>query len=214
MAIIANKGYYYSPRVGRSLIKEHQKLNITKQKITTNIDTVFYRYVIDGLEKVVLEGTARGAKIPDISFCGKTGTAQNPHGKDHSIFSGFAPKENPKIAIAVFVENAGFGATYAAPIASLMVEKYLHDTIATKRIPLQERMFKARIISDDLEVGIPKTPQQLRQDSLAKEKTKKDRIQAIADSIKTTKKKEKESTKNFKPNDAIVKPKEGDIFQE
>jgi penicillin-binding protein 2 len=218
MAIIANKGYYYSPRVGRSLIKEHQKLNITKQKITTNIDTVFYRYVIDGLEKVVLEGTARGAKIPDISFCGKTGTAQNPHGKDHSIFSGFAPKENPKIAIAVFVENAGFGATYAAPIASLMVEKYLHDTIATKRIPLQERMFKARIISDDLEVGIPKTPQQLRQDSLAKEKIKKDRIQAIADSIKTTKekkeKKEKESTKNFKPNDAIVKPKEGDIFQE
>jgi penicillin-binding protein 2 len=215
MAIIANKGYYYSPRVGRSLIKEHQKLNITKQKITTNIDTVFYRYVIDGLEKVVLEGTARGAKIPDISFCGKTGTAQNPHGKDHSIFSGFAPKENPKIAIAVFVENAGFGATYAAPIASLMVEKYLHDTIATKRIPLQERMFKARIISDDLEVGIPKTPQQLRQDSLAKEKSKKDRIQAIADSIKTTKeKKEKESTKNFKPNDAIVKPKEGDIFQE
>jgi penicillin-binding protein 2 len=79
---------------------------------------------------------------------GKTGTAQNPHGKDHSMFVAFAPLENPKIAIAVVVENAGFGATYAAPIASLMMEKYLNDTISTKRLPLQEAMMKANLIWD------------------------------------------------------------------
>lgn len=215
MAIIANKGYYYTPRVARSFSKEQQKIIVKKQKIQTDIDTQYYRYVIDGLEKVVLAGTARGAQIPGISFCGKTGTAQNPHGKDHSIFSGFAPKENPKIAIAVFVENAGFGATYAAPIASLMVEKYLNDTISAKRIPLQERMFNARIIKDDLETEVPKTPQQLLQDSLAKEKAKKDRSKFVEDSIKAEKeKKGKEPLKNIKPDNAIVQPKEDGIFQE
>jgi penicillin-binding protein 2 len=69
--------------------------------------------------------TARNAKISDIIVCGKTGTAENPHGNDHSIFIAFAPKDDPKIAIAVYVENQGFGTTYAAPIASLMIEKYL-----------------------------------------------------------------------------------------
>ena len=70
--------------------------------------------------------------MKDIIVCGKTGTAQNPHGKDHSVFIAFAPKDNPKIAIAVYVENAGFGATYAAPIASLMIEKYLKGEITNK----------------------------------------------------------------------------------
>ena len=70
--------------------------------------------------------------MKDIIVCGKTGTAQNPHGKDHSVFIAFAPKDNPKIAIVVFVENAGFGATYAAPIASLMIEKYLKGEITNK----------------------------------------------------------------------------------
>ena len=74
--------------------------------------------------------TARIAAVPELDICGKTGTAQNPHGEDHSIFIAFAPKDNPKIAIAVYVENAGFGATYAAPIASLMIEKYLKDSIS------------------------------------------------------------------------------------
>jgi penicillin-binding protein 2 len=90
---------------------------------------------------VVEHGTAYVARIPGIIVCGKTGTAQNPHGKDHSIFFAFAPKDNPKIAIAVVVENAGFGATWAAPIASLMMEQYLtgkHDT----RKALLERMLK------------------------------------------------------------------------
>ncbi len=190
MAIIANKGYYFTPKICRYFVKDKQYRKPVKQKITTGIDTVYYRYVTEGLEKVVLAGTARIAKIPDISFCGKTGTAQNPHGKDHSIFAGFAPKENPKIAIAVFVENAGFGATYAAPIASLMVEKYINDTIAKNRIPLQERMYKARLMKSEIELAYQKTPQQILLDSLAKIKAKKDSIARAKfkqDSIKQAK---------------------------
>jgi len=82
--------------------------------------------------------TARSAQIQNIIVCGKTGTAQNPHGEDHSIFVAFAPKDNPKIVIAVYVENGGFGATWAAPISSLMIEKYLNDTIT--RPWLEEEM--------------------------------------------------------------------------
>ncbi|HMV14041.1 MAG TPA: penicillin-binding protein 2 [Chitinophagales bacterium] len=215
MAIIANKGYYITPKISRYFVKDKKIRKPKTQKIQTGIDTVYYRYVTDGLEKVVQAGTARIAQIPGISFCGKTGTAQNPHGKDHSIFSGFAPKDNPKIAIAVFVENAGFGATYAAPIASLMVEKYLNDTIAKKRIPLQERMFKARIINEEMEVGVPKTPEQIRQDSLAKEKIRKDRIKFVEDSIKTAKEKDKnKTTPKTKKDSVLFFKKEDDIYQE
>ena len=213
MAVIANKGYYITPKICRYFSKDKKNRFVKRQKIVTSIDTVYYRYVTEGLAKVVEAGTARGAKIPGVEFCGKTGTAQNPHGKDHSIFSGFAPRENPKIAIAVFVENAGFGATYAAPIASLMVEKYLNDTIAKKRIPLQERMFKARIIKEEMETGIPKTPQQLRQDSIAKEKAKQERIKFVADSIKAAKEKNKVPSKPKQDSSAIIK-KEEEIYQE
>ena len=89
-------------------------------------------------------GTARIAAIPDIRICGKTGTSQNPHGADHSVFFAFAPKDDPKIAIAVYVENAGFGATWAAPIASLMIEKYLKDSIS--RPYLEEYLLKANLL--------------------------------------------------------------------
>ena len=84
------------------------------------------------MEAVVYEagGTARRARIDSIVVCGKTGTAENPHGEDHSVFMAFAPKDDPKIAIAVYIENAGFGGTWAAPLASLMMEKYLTDSIA------------------------------------------------------------------------------------
>jgi len=88
-------------------------------------------------------GTATNCKLDDIIICGKTGTAQNPHGEDHSIFIAFAPKDDPKIAIAVYVENGGFGSTWAAPIASLMIEKYLRKEISNK----QQEAF---IISGDL----------------------------------------------------------------
>jgi penicillin-binding protein 2 len=90
--------------------------------------------------------TARIAKIDSIIVCGKTGTAQNPHGKDHSIFIAFAPKDNPEIAIAVFVENGGFGSTYAAPIASLMIEKYLKGKIKKNRKWIEDRMLKSDLI--------------------------------------------------------------------
>jgi len=114
---------------------------------TTSIKKKYYKIVKDGMEKVVQEGTARIAKIPGVSICGKTGTSQNPHGDDHSVFIAFAPKENPQIAIAVFVENGGFGSTYAAPIASLVVEKYLTDSISNGRKWIEERMINADLIS-------------------------------------------------------------------
>ena len=98
------------------------------------------------MEKVVLAGTARSAAVPGISVCGKTGTAENPHGKDHSIFFAFAPKDNPKIAIAVYVENAGFGGTFAAPIASLMIEKLINRKIDDSRLWLEQRIKDANLM--------------------------------------------------------------------
>ena len=90
-------------------------------------------------------GTARRARIDSIKVCGKTGTAENPHGKDHSVFIAFAPKDDPKIAIAVYVENSGFGGTWAAPISSLIIEKYLNGTIADTA--KENRIFRADLIS-------------------------------------------------------------------
>jgi penicillin-binding protein 2 len=84
--------------------------------------------------------------VPGITICGKTGTAQNPHGKDHSIFIAFAPKEDPKIAVAVYVENGGFGATWAAPIASLMIEKYLTGEISRRRQWIEKRIMEGDLI--------------------------------------------------------------------
>ena len=97
---------------------------------------------MDGLERVVTAGTARIAFVPGLDICGKTGTSQNPHGKDHSVFFGFAPKNNPKIAIAVFIENAGWGGDWAAPIASLLMEKYIKKSIDPSRKYLETKMFK------------------------------------------------------------------------
>ncbi|MCB0507397.1 MAG: penicillin-binding protein 2 [Bacteroidetes bacterium] len=202
MAIIANKGFYISPKVCQYLVKGKDYRKPKTEKHFTTIDTLYYRYVIDGLEKVVQSGTARVAQIPGINFCGKTGTAQNPHGKDHSIFAGFGPKENPKIAIAVVVENAGFGASYAAPIASLMVEKYLNDTISKKRLYLQERMFKVKLIPNELELEYQKTPQQLYLDSLAKVKAKKDSIKRVKYVQDSTKKSQEKALEEKKKKDS------------
>ena len=98
--------------------------------------------------RVIESGTGRGVRFSeDIEVCGKTGTAQNPHGKDHSIFIAFAPKDDPKIAIAVYVENVGFGSTWAAPITSLMIEEYLTDTIT--RPWIEDRMLDANLLKND-----------------------------------------------------------------
>ena len=109
-----------------------------KKRHEVMVDKRFFPIVNEGLWRVFEFGTAKASKIPDISMCGKTGTVQNSHGKDHAILVGFAPRENPKIAIAVVVENAGFGATYAAPIFSLMVEQYLKGKIT--RTDLEEQI--------------------------------------------------------------------------
>lgn len=127
-ATIANRGYYITPHLVREIEGEEQIGEEYQQRHYTSIDSTFYGPVVDGMDLVVNGGkgsTARNARIEGITVCGKTGTAENPHGNDHSIFIAFAPKEDPQIAIAVYVENQGFGTTYAAPIASLMIEKYL-----------------------------------------------------------------------------------------
>ncbi len=99
-------------------------------KNSVGIDTSYFTPVVEGMEQVVLFGTARSIFTPNLSQCGKTGTAQNPHGDYNSVFIAFAPKKNPKIAVAVYVENGGYGSTSAAPIASLVMEKYVNDSIS------------------------------------------------------------------------------------
>ena len=144
-AAIANRGYYYIPHLVKGIQDGAIDTRFTKRQ-DTQIDPRNFEVVINGMEKVVLAGTATSARIPGIAVCGKTGTAQNPHGEDHSIFLAFAPKENPKIAISVYVENGGFGATWAAPIASLMMEKYIRKKIAPERKDVEQRMMSGVVL--------------------------------------------------------------------
>ncbi len=145
-ATIANRGHYYTPHFIKGFASNRDSIPAEFKKLNdVPIDSSYWELVVDGMENVVLQGTGRRAKFSkDISVCGKTGTAQNPHGKDHSIFIAFAPKDNPKIALAVYVENVGFGSTWAAPIASLMIEKYLTGQIT--RPQEEERMIKADLL--------------------------------------------------------------------
>jgi penicillin-binding protein 2 len=148
-AAIANQGWYIKPHLVRDLEEVHDKKTIKTNLSRNNatIDTKWYIPVNEGLRQVVESGTAIESKIEGISLCGKTGTVQNSHGDHHSVFAGFAPKDHPRIAIAVVVENAGFGATYGCPIASLMVEKYLNDTIADNRLAKQKKMMETNLIA-------------------------------------------------------------------
>lgn len=150
-AIIANRGYYFTPHLVKGFLGNNRPIpKRFREKHTVDIDSMHFDLVVNGMEKVVSAGTARLAQIPGIANCGKTGTAENPHGKDHSIFFSFAPKDNPKIAVAVYVENAGFGGTFAAPIASLITEKYLTDTISSSRKWIEDRMVNANLMDEDL----------------------------------------------------------------
>lgn len=132
-ALIANRGWFYTPHLVKSIGGKGAKSDYRKKHMT-KVEAKHYDPIIEGMRRAVNEGggTARQARIDSVIVCGKTGTAQNPHGADHSIFITFAPMNNPKIAVAVFVENAGFGGTWAAPIASLVMEKYLHKKIKDK----------------------------------------------------------------------------------
>lgn len=144
-AIMANRGYYITPHFIKQINEKDSIPLEFKTKNNTGIDRKYYEPIVEGMQRVVEEagGTARRARIDSVVVCGKTGTAENPHGEDHSIFMAFAPKENPQIAIAVYIENAGFGGTWAAPIASLMMEKYLTGKVANE---LKEK----RILEADL----------------------------------------------------------------
>ena len=144
--IIANKGYYIIPHTVKRIENRNKIDNKYLERHYVNIDTSHFAPVIRGMYEVVQNGTAYWIKHPDISICGKTGTVQNPHGEDHSAFIAFAPKDNPKIAIAVYVENGGYGSTWAAPIAALMIEKYLTDTIT--RPFMEEKMINGNLMNE------------------------------------------------------------------
>ncbi len=148
-AIIANKGFYYIPHFVKSVGDKKEMRKEYKHYHYTKVNKKHYDVVSEAMYAVVNEpgGTARRARIKNIEICGKTGTVQNVHGEDHSGFIAFAPRENPKIAIAVYVENAGFGGTWAAPIASLMIEKYLTDTISNKY--KEDRILNANFIEGE-----------------------------------------------------------------
>jgi penicillin-binding protein 2 len=146
-AIIANRGHYFVPHVAKKVGDSTAIDAKYRTKNFTSVSDKHFEVVIDAMSDVVRSGTARRAFIPDVEVCGKTGTVQNSHGEDHSVFMAFAPRNNPKIAIAVIVENAGFGGSWAAPIASLMIEKYVNGEI--KRTEEEERILEANLITTD-----------------------------------------------------------------
>jgi len=160
MCIIANKGYFYTPHFVKNIESETKEDSILnrfrdKHQIPVHISNSDYEDVIDGMEDVTIVGTAAGIpKIPGINICAKTGTAENKivldgralQLKDHSLFACFAPREDPKIAIAVIVENGGFGSTWAGPMAYLMIEKYLTDSLRADRAKEVDRIAAANLM--------------------------------------------------------------------
>ncbi|KAA3644474.1 MAG: penicillin-binding protein 2 [Bacteroidetes bacterium] len=145
VATIANRGYYLTPHVAKMIDNQPiQKLDSFVLKHETGIEEKYFDEVVEAMFQVVQKGTGTSAKIDSIQVCGKTGTVQNPHGQDHSTFIAFAPKDDPKIAISVYVENGYWGSRWAAPIAGLMIEKYLRDTIT--RPLIEKRMLEGNLI--------------------------------------------------------------------
>jgi len=145
-AVVANRGYYYPPHLIKA-IENDTVPGSFKVKNYSKISPQNFEPVIAGMEMVTKGSLAATIGIPGIEYCGKTGTVENNQGSDHSVFTAFAPKENPKIAIFVYVENGVWGSRYAAPMASLMVEQYLNDTIATKRKGVEQRMLDANLLN-------------------------------------------------------------------
>ncbi len=146
-AIIANRGYYYTPHLVRSISRNKQFEEKKYEKKYTLVEPRNFDPVVEGMYRAYSgsHGTARRYQMDTIMMCGKTGTVQNPHGENHSLFIAFAPKDNPKIAIAVVVENGGYGNTYGTPIATLMIAKYLLREF--ERPPYEEDLFNASLIS-------------------------------------------------------------------
>ena len=158
-AILANKGYYYTPHLVKKIGEDGDKKPLFKERHYTVVDSSHFTPVRDAMEQVVLSGTARQAQIDSITVCGKTGTVENKiirknefgvkeivKYNDHSVFIAFAPKENPKIAIAVYVEYGTWGGRWAAPIASVMIEKYLKGELSEKGKKKEKKILEAIIL--------------------------------------------------------------------
>lgn len=144
-AIIANKGYYYSPHIVKAIGEERQPLLQYREKHVTPVDSLYYNSIIAAMDAVIESGTGQyRAKLKNIRVCGKTSTVENPHGEDHSGFIAFAPRDNPQIAIAAYVENAGQGARAAAAIASLAIEQYLQGK--TDRPYIEDYVLKGQFL--------------------------------------------------------------------
>lgn len=144
-AMLANRGYYYPPHLIKATMEGDLKIKREVARVEVGIDAATFSPIIDGMEEVVKSGTARLAQIPGVRVCGKTGTAENPQGEDHSIFFAFAPKENPQIAIVAYIENGGSGGAVAAPLASLVMEKYLKGNISSSRKWIEQYVLDKQI---------------------------------------------------------------------
>ena len=142
-ATIANRGWFITPHVVKAIQDTVLPTNTDRRYPT--IESRHYDAVAEGMRMAVIGGTCRRAAIEGIEVCGKTGTAQNPHGKDHSAFMGFAPYNEPKIAVAVYVENGGWGATYGVPIGALVMEKYLTGKISDAHKPMEQQMLNSSV---------------------------------------------------------------------
>ena len=148
-AVIANDGYYYPPHFLKDAEGEDTLIRKFTTKVFTNVSSEYYEVIKKAMREVFEKehGTAHYYEVDTLQQCGKTGTVQNPHGEDHSLFIAFAPMDNPKIAVSVIVENGGFGSRWAAPIASLIIEKYLTGTVKRKR--LEKRIMEGNLINSD-----------------------------------------------------------------
>ena len=148
-ATIANRGYFITPHVVKE-IQDNELDSLYRTRRYTSIDRKYYEDIVEGMRAAVTGSTGSatcrmvGTILPGVEACGKTGTAQN-RGKDHSVFMGFAPMDNPKIAIAVYVENGGFGATFGVPIGAMMMDQYLHGKLSPENEKLAED-FSNRVI--------------------------------------------------------------------
>jgi penicillin-binding protein 2 len=203
VAIIANRGYYYTPHLVKTIGKDGKIAEQYRTPNSVGVDSTHFNVVVQAMEDVVRAGTGASARIDSIIVCGKTGTSENKKGKDgkkgkdHSVFVAFAPRDNPKIAIAVYVENAGFGAAVAAPIASLLMEKYIKGSVSPKRKAVEKSMMEKNFMPTPTAPILPKIPQGEHLNTVAKK----------VSTVKTTEKKVPVTVRNG--NTPIVRVSQG-----
>lgn len=192
ISTIANRGYYYTPHCIRKIDNKNAIPKKFKTKHKINIKKEHFEVVVEGMRNTLINGTAARTGIEGIEICGKTGTVQNPHGKNHAVFMCFAPKDNPKIAIACIVENAGFGATWAAPVATLLIEKYFKRDSVSSKPEMEERILKARLLKNPNDKDSATKKEELENEEIKKQKN---------DST------EKRTTKNNLNKEAVIAEK-------